>query len=775
MVIILGSSACNYTKHVPEGRYLLWDNNVYENGKKAPSEAYSILKQRPTGHFLRINMDLAIYNWGNGTDSSFWSKVGEPPVVFDSAKAKTSAQQLQTYYFKKGYFNATSEYKIDTNDGKDWAYVDYFVTTRQQYYINNYFTEYPNKTMAELAEFFSKDSYVFEGMAYDDNILDKERERLAQMFRDHGYYKFSKNFITYTADTFQSGDSVEVKLLVSKRPVDKGDTVIYEDYEQYYINEVYIRPDYSYLKEKKPADTIQFRDYHITYDTLRYKPRYLTDAVSFGEDKIYEQYKVKNTYSHFVSYQAFEVTEINFEEAGRDTSGPLLNAEVNLAPRKKRTFTFETEGTTTSGNLGANVAIGWLNRNFFRAGEELQVRLNTGIDYQAALNTNGRSRTFEIGGEVGIKFPRFVLPFNTVGLLPKRMRPTSRISIYANQVQRVEFDRETFGLKLAYSWKETKLKNYQVDLLDLSYSQINISSSFRNRLNEIQEIAFNSALISATRITWTYNEQVDPDRVNHSFARISGENAGFLLSRLEQNLDFGESGPYSIRTIGGVPYYQYFRIDADYRYFWNFRPKYTWANRIYAATIYAYGNSVEERPDGSTVRNPPFARYLYIGGSNDLRAWPAYRLGAGTQPNTVYLPVDRDENGNVIQPVDYDTRAVHDTNFALGTIKLLYSSEFRFPLFSFFKGAVFVDAGNIWLNGGLEDEQTDFKLEDIVNQLAIGSGIGLRLDFDFFLLRFDVAAKVRDPGMLSQGRSPWVIDNQPFHNLTYNIALGYPF
>ncbi|HBF19119.1 MAG TPA: hypothetical protein DDW81_03420, partial [Cryomorphaceae bacterium] len=697
------------------------------------------------------------------------------PVILDSSRAKASSRQLQAYYFNRGFFNATSEFKIDTNDhGKRWAYVDYFIYTGQQFYIKKFTPEFPNENMADLADFFAEETYIHEGMAYDDGELNKERERLAQMFRDHGYYKFSRNFITFTADTFQTGDSVNVRLIVSKRPVDQGDSVVYVDYEQYHIDNIYIRPDYSYTKEENPADTIEFRTYKITYDTLRYKPRYLTDAVHFKSGRLYEQSRIKESYSHFVNYQGFEVTEINFEEAGRDTSGPLLNAEVNLAPKEKRTFTFETEGTSTSGNLGANLAVGWINRNFFRAGEELQIRLNTGIDYQASLNSSGRSRTFELGGEIGIKFPRFVLPFNTVGLLPKRMRPTSRMSIYANRVSRVEFDRETFGFKLSYNWKETELKSHQLDLLDLSYSQIAISSSFRNRLNEIQQIAFNSALISATRYTFTYNQQVDPDRINHSFFRTSGEIAGTSLSGLESSLRFGDEGQYGVRTIGGVPYYQYFRIDADYRFFWNFKPKYTWANRVYAATIRAYGNSIEERPDGSRVRNPPFSRYLYIGGSNDLRAWPAYRLGAGTQPNTVYLPLDRDANGNVIQPPDYDTRAVHDTSFALGTIKFLYSSELRFPLFSFVKGAVFMDAGNIWLNGGLEDSETDFKFGDALNQLAIGAGIGIRLDFDFFLLRFDVAAKVRDPGMLGRG-SPWVIDNQPLNNLTYNVALGYPF
>ena len=209
------------------------------------------------------------------------------------------------------------------------------------------------------------------------------------------------------------------------------------------------------------------------------------------------------------------------------------------------------------------------------------------------------------------------------------------------------------------------------------------------------------------------------------------------------------------RGFLGVQYFQYLKLQADGRYFWNLRRKRAWVNRLYAGYVLPYGNS-KIATDTGAARIPPFSRYFYMGGTNDLRAWTAYRLGTGTQPNTNYA------TGNPL-------------SFATGTFKLLYSSEYRFPIYSLVRGAVFVDAGNIWYTGGLQSERTKLTAESIISDMAIGSGVGLRLDFDFFVFRFDLGVKVRDPGRLLEG-DEWVLFTQNIpKNFTYNIALGYPF
>jgi outer membrane protein assembly factor BamA len=204
-----------------------------------------------------------------------------------------------------------------------------------------------------------------------------------------------------------------------------------------------------------------------------------------------------------------------------------------------------------------------------------------------------------------------------------------------------------------------------------------------------------------------------------------------------------------------VPVYQFGRLEVDLRQYYRQSKEHLWIARLNAGYILPYGLSTFNS-DGSEIRIPPFSRFFFLGGTNDLRAWPAYRAGGGIEQISSY-------------------GAANDNNFAIGTFKLLSNLEYRFPIYSSLKGAVFLDAGNIWLSGGLESSESTFSLKNLGRDLYLGSGFGLRLDLDFFVIRFDTGIKVRDPGYWSQ-REEWVIFTKPvLPNLTYNIALGYPF
>lgn len=744
---------------MPEGSKILWDNEIkLDHGKSAPTQAYGILKQRPVGKFLNVvAMNLIIYNWGNGTDSSFFSKIGEAPIIYDEQKAKRGSIQLQNYFFNKGYFNATSRYTIKNSRKNKRVYVEYFVDRGNQYYINNYQIEIPNKTFEELYEKTLGSSLVHEGDPYDATVLDKEMNRLTELFKNNGFYSFSKSYINFTADTNGVGDSVKLKMIISQIANKKNDTIVYTPHRQYRIANIFVQSDYDYLNPKPTSDTLVYNSYVFIHDTLKYKPRYITDAIHFKKGDLFRSKDVKQTYSHINSYGGFVLTEIDFKLKENDSTGQLINTFIRLSPETKRSVITSTEATTSSGNYGINLKVGWRTRNLFKGGEEFDLNLNGGIEFQTGILDATRSQTYEVGGELGLRFPRFLLPFNTEGLLPKRMLPNSRVSIYFSRVLRFEFDRETFGGRLTYNWRESSKKKYSVDFYDISYSQLfEKDNDFIASLDTFQQSAFNPALVTAFRFNFTYNQQADKTKKHHNFYKGIFEMAGTSLSFFESNFSQPIENDKGVNLIGGVPYYQYVKIESDYRYYWNFTPNISWVNRVYAATIRPYGNSIAVE-DGVEKREAPFQKYLFIGGANDLRAWTSYRLGAGTTDGTNY-----DDDGN------------NDNNFAIGTIKILLNSELRFPLFSFFQGAIFVDAGNIWLNGGLENEQTDFKVEDVLNQFAIGTGFGVRMDFDYFVVRFDLGIKVRDPGRISSG-DPWVLDNRPFQNNTFNFALGYPF
>ncbi len=764
VVLAFAMASCKYTEHIPENQYLLWDQDVYENGDKNPSgNAESILKQQPNNKIplIKIMPSVAIYNWGDGTDSSFWGKLGTAPVIFDSAKAEKATEQIRYYYFNEGYFGAKTAYDVEFRKRKRWAEVHYRVKTGPRFYLKEYSIDCETKHVKALIDFFSEESLIKVGEPYNANLLDAERVRLTDMLKNHGYYDFSKSYINYEADSTLGGHQVEVKMIVGQKPKSVGDTMLYVDHEQYTYNKIYVQPDYSYKDKKEPDDSLEYRKYTFIYDSLEYKPRYFTDAIHFRTGDTYKQKDVRDTYAHLVGYQAFAVTEIKLSEGEPDTSGPTLNALIHVKPLPKRTLSLEPEITTTNGYGGVNMSLNWVNRNIFGAGEALEIKLNGGIDYQPSLGGSRSSQTTEYGVEVGIRFPRFLLPFNTVGLMPKRMRPSSKVSVSANRTSRLEFDRETFGVRLSYFWNESNVKSYTVDLYDVTYSRLfKISDDFKASLTEFQSRSFQSELVSATRATFVYNGQLDADIKNPFFIRLSGEVAGTSLWLGESLATGSFDNEGTLDSIVGVPYYQYGRIEGDLRHYFRLGKGITWANRAYSGYILPYGNSVIEQ-DGVRLLQPPFSKFFYMGGSNDLRAWPAYRIGAGTQGNTNYT-------------------TGRDTSFAIGTVKFLASTELRFPIYGFFEGAVFLDAGNIFLTGGLQNakgnEGTQLNLNDFLKNMALGTGFGLRLNLDYFILRADFGIKMYDPGLIGL-RDPWVIkDVGPrLNNWTYNIALGYPF
>lgn len=754
--------SCSYTRHVPEGRQLLMDNNIEVNGNQgASAKAQSILKQQPnSGIWLLggfVSPALGIYSWGKGTDRNFFSRIGDAPVILDTIETRRAASQLQTWYFNIGYFNAQTSFDFDTiHNHPKKIQANYYVITGQQYYLDSISREIDNKSLEDIIMANQDQSLLQSGDPYNADVLDRERKRLTQIFKNRGYYGFNKNYIVFEADTFKAGDLVDIKMLIADKNLRLGDSVVASDHQVYEIGDIIIQPDYQKTGRSTDLDTTHFQQYDFVYDILKYKPRYLTDAVHLKPGQLYSEKLVKETYAHLVNYRAFQLTEISFNPINTDSDTAKLQTLINIYPLPKRTYSIEPEGTYTSGNIGARVNFGYQNRNLFRGGELLDLRLTLGFEYQPTPGSAEFSETREIGGEVGIYFPRFLLPFNTVALIPKRMQPASRLSVSVSNLNRVEFRRVTLQTQLSYQWRESLRKTHQIDLVDLAYSRLfSISNTFFNNLNPIQQRAFQSELISSSRYTYIYNEQIDPEVANFRYLRASAELAGNLLQGMDQALDLGETNENGNREILGVQYFQFGKIDVDGRYYWNLGKSRVWVNRIFGGYIVPWGNSILPTDSGS-VRIPPFSRYYFMGGGNDLRGWQAYRLGPGVQSSTDYF-------------------AGRDTTFATGTFKLLFNSEYRFRIISALQGAVFVDGGNIWNTGGIQTPKTNLSWRGLYRELAVSAGAGLRLDLDFFVVRFDVGMKVRDPSLLDRGEQ-WVILSQPvFPNLSYHIALGYPF
>ncbi len=759
-LLLLVLVGCKYSRYVPDDRYLLWKSEIdLVDGGSADALAEGVIRQQPNRRFLFISAlrpGLGIYSWGNGEEDNFWSQRGKAPVILDEVKAERSSSQLQLYYFNKGYFQAKVDKEV-VYEGKK-AEVYYRVRRGPRYKIDSISYNLPSALeKLRLAE--QKETELEVGDFYDLNNLDQERIRLKRLFRNHGYFDFSEGYISFDADTnnLPGQHKIHLKMQVRGIPKKQGDSIVYRPIKPYFINKVTIIPDFNFQNQNRASDSSEYLGYQLKYDSLQYNPRYLTDAVHFGKGDLYREKNIKATSFHFGGYKAFNVTELNFNKYPNDTGRSLLDVEIRLVPQDKRSFNTEFEVTNTSGNYGLNASIGIINRNLFRGGEALSFKINGGLEYQPTVaNTETLSRTLEYGAEVRIDFPRFLLPFNSVGLIPKRMRPRSNLSIYANRTTRIEFDRETFGGRISYEWNESPQKTHQVDLLNLSFSNLfAIDDFFISQLDESQILAFSSEFISSTSWKFTYTGQESVSQRYYDFFSSDLELAGNFQSVLVNN--FGNEDPFNgNQTLFGAPAFQFARIDLDYRYYIKPSRDQLYVFRVNAGYVLPYGLSDIDF-NGEQYRLPPFSRFFFIGGTNDLRAWPAYRAGGG---------IDR-----------VSSYADSSSSFAIGTLKLLGNIEYRFPIWNYWnlKGALFMDFGNIWLTGGLETDKNGFNPQNLARDLYLGTGAGLRVDLDFFVIRFDVGLRLRDPGYYEVGEE-WVVLTKPrFDNLTYNIALGYPF
>lgn len=758
-------ASCAGTKELADNEYRLCKNKVYINGKRTSAgKLKPYLKQKPNKRLLGIYpFYMHMYNWGNPEkEEGFYAwlaKVGEEPVITDSIAVKKSATQLELYYKSKGYFHATSSYEIERKKNNK-SYVNYYINTGKRYFIRKIYPSVDDPSIKSVMDAVNSETLLESGIPYDEQVLDDERVRLTKVFQNKGYHYFTKDLISYEIDSALGSHQVDVIISISdrKKRLESTDSIITLNHNPFYINKVFIQTDYSSREDNTNLpDTNTFLDYTFANRLpIEYTFRTITDAIHFGPDDLYRIREVEQTYRHFARLKLFKYVNIRFTEDPGDKDGDGLICYISLSAFKKQAIGIETEGTNTSGNLGINGSIVYQNRNSFNGGEILEVRLTGALESQAGatIEEDVLFNTSEFGIETSIKFPRFLLPFNTIGLLPKRYLPSSSVNFAISNQSRVDFDRLLFRTGLSYDFYEGKYKQHTINLIDLNFVQLrNTSSEFQEFLdqqNSLTTSAFLSNFVSTSGYTFTYNNQ-DPTQIkNHTFFRGQLELAGNTLNALSGPLDFEVNPETGQRQVLGVSYAQYAKVNIDYRYFWAIDQKQTIGFRLFGGVVKPYGN----------VDFVPFDRQYFAGGSNDVRAWQAYTLGLG--------------NVSVSQ-IFGDT--VPSLRTIVGDVKLLASVEYRFPIVGQLLGGIFIDAGNIW---AIENQEADtdilnenFKFSEFYKDLAVGSGIGLRYDFNFFVIRLDMAYKIYDPNILLEEN--FLPESFALRNATFNFAIGYPF
>ncbi len=737
-------SSCKATKYVPEGKHMLMKNEItVDSLKLKKGKESNFLRIEPNRRILGYPFYLSLYNAGNPeAEKGFghWvSGLGEPPAVIDSSALRKSADQLRLYYFNQGYFNAEAEYEVVCNNRKR-AKVHYYVEKKEPYFIRQIDYQMDSPELEVLVENQMDQLSIQAGDQYNAQALDDERERLANYFKERGFYDFSKEFIYFEVDSNLPGRVVNVTMGIENKPIQTGDSITYIKHLRYHLRDINIVYDYVPGELNRDRDT-NYLGYRFLYDEkLKYTPRLATDAVVLESGDLYKFSEVRQSYRHLINLKVFSGVNMDFVPIDTDTTRHALDAYVLLRPFKKQSLGLEVEGTHSSGNFGAGGSVFYRNRNIFGGGQILEIRLNGALEaQQVSTESSGVFNTIQAGVGATLRLPYLLLPFNTEGFMPKRYQPQTDINASYNYQIRVDFNRSILNFGLHYSFDETKAKTHIFELIDLNFVKLtDIRDSTNIDGNKIRT-GFRDAFIPTIGYTFLYNDQslIASDK-DYQFFRGHVEFAGNLLYTAANvtNWEPNDDGQYE---LFGNPFAQYVKFDLDFRHYQPVLNSRRFVFRLYGGMAYPYGNS-------DVV---PFEKQFFAGGANDNRGWVAYTLGPGGRSNP-------------------------EATVNTGDIKIMATYEYRFSMLGNLKGALFTDVGNIWTlepTPGLQD--TEFRFDRFYKELAVGAGFGIRYDFGFFVFRLDAGYKLRRPSRPEGNR--WNFDDLRLGDGVLNFGIGYPF
>lgn len=839
--------SCNAVKRVKDGEHLLTKNTIYVDSTKiSKRNVYDQLYQEPNlklplvnfplrlyiYNAARPNPDTVFYRWLHknpkrekhlinklskkqvkrlGQDYVDWQKfkkrIGEAPVVVDTAKTKKSARRLRAWYWNRGWFNAESDFKINDKPDKR-ATVDYYVKQHKPYFLDSLSNRIESKVVDSLYKKHQGQSLLHSGKQFDTKHFEAERNRLTRLFRNHGLYHFEQENITFNADTIDTDHKAYIETVIGNREVKKQDTTYTVPFKIHRISDVNVFTDYTYEKHLQPiTDSIHYKGYTLySFGKSRYRPKAITDAIFIKKGEVYRDRDRSLTYDRMNDLGIFQYPDIQYIEDPRDSTNSDLIANVFLKPRKKFgvTYNFDVSRSNIQ-DFGLGVGGSLLIRNVFRGLETLEIggRASVGSSKDAADSEDNFFNISEIGADIKLNFPKIIFPFKVGKVIPKTMSPFTTLSAGISTQQNIGLDKQNLTAKYLYRWKPTRELSHQFSLLDLQYvrnlntgNYFNVYRSSYNRLNHI-------AQDHVSQIDPDYFKQQNPILSSSPDLRIpSGANAFIhdfrnnvdlgldddekrkvrnLSERkdrlTEDNLIFGSSFNYSRNTrrnifddqftqfrfhieavgnslalaasvfgldqnengsynIAGVRFSQYVKGEIDIIKHWDLGRKNVFAVKVLGGLAVPYGNS----------KSIPFVRSFFAGGANDNRGWRPYDLGPGSSggPN----------------------------EFNEANMKLSFSTEYRFNLFGSLNSAVFIDVGNIWnALDNVKDQRSRFTSFSDLSELAVGSGFGLRYDFDFFVIRADLGFKTYDP---AYNKQKWFEDYN-FSHAVLNVGINYPF
>jgi outer membrane protein insertion porin family len=761
IVTTIGSllaTSCSPTKHLGPNEKLYTGATVKVNGPSLGSRQKKVLRSdlqgltrpEPNTRFLGIPVKLMIYNMFYNAKKGFFKsirdKYGEPPVLMNQVDLDLNVRILRNYLVNKGYFNA--QVQGDTTVKKKRGSATYHAETGDQYTIDT--VHFPNDSsdLSMAISATSSETLLKEGAPFDLDVIKGERTRIDAILKEKGFYFFSPEYLLIKTDSTIGGHKVDMYMTI-KPETPRQATRIYR------IDDVYIYSNYSLNTAQTDTllayDTL-YHGYHIIDKENKFKPYLFEETMQFKPGDVYNRTDHNRTLSRLINLNIFKFVKNRFEVVPTSDSA-LLDAYYYLTPKLPKSLRVELTTVTRSNNLnGTQLNLSWQHRNLFRSAAQANVSAYVGTDVQFSGAFKGYN-TYRTGAQANFAIPRFVVPFvNLRQSGPFAPRTTIRLG-YDILNRKKLYTINSYNAEYGYNWKRDIRTSQELYPVSISFAQpLNVTKTYDSLKRNILGLdhIIDTQFILGSRYEYLYNEQANGIQSLNAWylngiLELSGNIAGLLT---------GANAKQGNRVnLFGLPFSQYFKVEGDIRYYRKIGLKSSWANRIDIGVGIPYGNSVEI----------PYIKQFFIGGNNSLRGFRSRSVGPGT-----YFPKTLSGDPSSIIPDQ------------TGDIKLEMNTEFRPHISGPLYGAVFLEAGNIWLlNDSTYTQKAGAQFTGkFLNQLAVDAGVGIRLDITLFVIRLDVAFPLRKPWVVP----PSVIRDINFtnpewrkQNLVYNLAIGYPF
>lgn len=751
---------------------MLGNSKIKVEGKKASptldvNEVRQYIQPKPNKKFLltRLNLWAHYRNQKKPTWFNRWlnKRIGVKPVYYNAEDVNVNERRITSYLGDVGYFDAVvSHQTVQQNSQKS---IIYTLTLGQPYRYNKVDYTIEDTTLTRFLKRLPARKMIKPGSIFNAFQMDDDRNKVNDLLRGNGYYYFNRNYVQYVVDTNLRKHQANVRIVVKAIEVPNVEhpgTFIRKPHVRYFVKDVWVTPNYQYTGFDK-YDTVQ-HVIHFRWDTdnfvynflqtptRRFRLRTFDNSIKIKPGRPYSDKSVQDTYNNLFRYRVLRSVNIGFDTLGlkRDPKLPIgyLNSRITMQTNKLNNFSVETMGTNSSGNLGVNGSVSYSNRNIFRGGEVFNLSLTGGFEAQKQASISDTSayiksalfNTFETGVNASIYFPMVLFPFRNIRLVGNS---ETSVNVGYNYQLRPYYSRSITNADLGYSWEQSATIQHLLTPVNINFVKVDPSPEFAAILAKETNIRlkeqYSNHMIFGLKYSFILNNQQAGTKKNFNYLRLDFESSGNLLYGLNHLLGTKRTAEGYYKLFG-VRYSEYTRLSADFRqYIYVDNQGAVFVLRGYLGAAIPYGNSMEI----------PYEKGFYAGGANGMRGWHFRMLGPGGY------------SGN-------------DVYERIGDIKLEANMELRFPIYKFFKGALFTDAGNIWnYNASSTYPNGQFKWNTFLSQVAFDTGFGLRLDFTYFVVRLDVAAPVVNPAYPAGSR--WRLPYLKWNDFIGNFGIGYPF